>query len=443
MRLLGCLALVGAAMGTAAAQESVADPAASARTRWEQKAVQKWQPASGSQAAAEPSDRRAAAQWQPVRRPQPVRLASAEGIPTPAPGPIEPSPTLAPTPARIQAAEEVPPPIAEPFPGEVEQEGENWSPPPLTYEDGVRFGGDGCGQFGDDCGDCDCEDGSRCGHRHNDCDYMRALARNTYFFAGIQGYKGPMDLGRNGNFGFHEGLNFGAALGDPWNCGYQLGLEMTHSNFSGSQAAGQETNDGSTRDQIFFTGGVFRRAMNGGLQGGATFDFLHDNYYDRTELSQIRSESSLVFGIHEFGYWGAYSLNDRQIRISADTQNLQLDVFRGNDMYNLFYRRRFSGGGEGRIWVGATGRAEGIIGADATVPMGTSWALENSFLYMVPKHGVSGGGQQEESWSVSLQLVWYPGRTASRVLQNPYHPLFNVADNSTFLVRRAGDSLLP
>lgn len=44
----------------------------------------------------------------------------------------------------------------------------------------------------------------------------RGMLRDLTVFGGVHGFKGPLDQGRNGNFGFHEGVNLGGPLGDPW-----------------------------------------------------------------------------------------------------------------------------------------------------------------------------------------------------------------------------------
>ncbi len=258
------------------------------------------------------------------------------------------------------------------------------------------------------------------------------------FFAGIHGFKGPVDLGQNGNFGFHEGLNFGGPLGDPWGFGYQLGAQTVHSDLTGfrvdpSNGGPLDTNG---RDQIFFTGGLFRRAICGGFQGGVVFDYVHDSYYDKADLQQIRSETAFVSPnrMWEIGYWGAYGLNRE--RFVIPTRPNEFVLLQPNDIFAVFYRRHFSGGGQGRLWAGATGAGQGIIGGEATVPLGTSWALENNFVYVIPKTSAANGGQAEEHWSVSINLVWYPGRAARSVFKDPFHPLFGVGDNSALLIRR-------
>jgi len=261
-------------------------------------------------------------------------------------------------------------------------------------------------------------------------------ASSLQLFAGVHGFKGPTDLGRNGNFGFHEGLNWAGPLGDPWGYGYQVGFQAVHSNFSGSQTAEGDAVpdfDVADRNQVFLTAGIFRRPLGSGLQGGTAFDVFYDSYYHDSTLYQIRSETALVLGdFREIGYWGAYGVSKKSVSGLGEFDTL-LDP---TDLFALFYRRRFTGGGRGRLWAGLSGNGDVICGLDGTVPLGTNWALENNFTCLYPKQGPRGGGQSEESWSVSIQLVWYPGRLARHVFRNRYHPLFYVADNSWFLVDR-------
>ena len=289
--------------------------------------------------------------------------------------------------------------------------------------------GNSCDSCGVACGSCmpGCWQGQgACFQLWNAC--APRLSRKMTLFAGVHGFKGPVDQGANGNFGFHEGLNLGMPLGDPWGVGFQAGVQAVHSNFSGDQVAGARRND---RDQVFITTGIFRRPVCGGLQWGVVFDFLHDSYYDSADMAQLRTELSFARpGHREIGFWGAFGVNDDDITV-GQTANPVEPI----DVYALFYRRHFSGGGQGRVWVGLTNESDTIFGGEITVPLGTSWALENNFTYMLPKEGRGTGAQQNESWSVMMQLVWYPGRHAACVGQNPYNPMFGVADNTWFLVQ--------
>jgi hypothetical protein len=323
------------------------------------------------------------------------RLAAEETIPAPAPEMMEPIPT------------------GEAMGGDI----------------GYEYGGGhaGCGVDGgpcyDECGDC--YDGCCPGLGVGVTGY---ILRHASLFAGVHGFKGPVDQGRNGNFGIHEGFNFGAALGGGIDWGYQLGFAAVQSNFSGDQTAGSRRGD---RDQYFFTAGLFKRAQCWGLQWGVVYDVQHDRYYDNAVLEQIRQETSLVLpNGNEIGYFGMYGL-DGDTYSQAAANGLRFDP---TDMYAVFIRRHFELGGEGRIWGGVSGWGDGIFGADLRMPLGKSWAIENRLAYLVPKEGRGADGQLHESWGLAIQLVWYPGRNAACEGQNCYRPMLNVADNSTFMV---------
>lgn len=390
-------------------------------------------------------------QWSPVRvassdQPAPRAAPTAQAAPTPSPALVIP-----PTATRTIQPAQLPPNYFEPelIPKgtEVIANGAETSPMPMTNGvNGARGGAcPHCDQGPaacETCGDCtDCDD---CG----DCAQGCSLGRPQYIgiptdwidhvalFAGVQGFKGPTDLGRNGNFGFHEGVSLAGPLGDPWGFGYQLGMQGVHSNFRGTQPleAGQIDPDGSSRNQVFFTGGLFHRPACGGLQGGTVVDYFHDSYFEDFDLVQIRTEAAWVVpDWFEVGFWGAFGTNRDQI-----TKRLQdpFTFLTPKDMYSIFYRRLFSGGGQGRLWLGLSGNSEVGFGGDIMVPLGTNWSLENNFTFLVPRRGAAAGGQIDESWAVSLQLVWYPWRSSRCVRQSPYYPLFNVADNSVFLVGR-------
>jgi hypothetical protein len=314
-------------------------------------------------------------------------------------------------------------------------------PPPEAYGPAGQFAAprDGCGQCGscqEPCGPCGAC--GPCGGCVGSC--LIDLLRGCSLFAGVHGFKGPVDLGQNGNFGFHEGLNYGGPLGDPWGLGYQLGVEAAQSNFSGfliTPTGLAPVSGPDARSQVFFTGGLFHRKPMGGFQSGVVFDYMHDNYYQNSDLKQIRSETAFVFdgGFSELGYFGAYGISKQRIQLVRNDPTSAI-TFQPNDVFAVFYRRHFTLGGQGRLWAGGTGAGQGIVGGEATVPLGTNWALENNFVYAIPKTSASNGGQREETWSATISLVWYPGRAARGVFKDPFQPLFGVGDNSAFLVRR-------
>ena len=155
--------------------------------------------------------------------------------------------------------------------------------------------------------------------------------------------------------------------------------------------------------------------------------------YTQTNLQQIRSETGYVLDdCYEIGYYGAYGVTTEQKPI--DTSHL-LKV-NPTDMFILYLRRNFENGGDGRLWGGVTGNGDGLLGVDLWVPLGKSFALENRVNYMIPKEGSGTTAQPRESWGLVAQLVWYPGLNAKCQQRNPYRPIFNVADNSLFMVDR-------
>ena len=260
--------------------------------------------------------------------------------------------------------------------------------------------------------------------------FKKWWTRDLSVFGGIHGFKGPMDAGQNGNFGFHEGFNFGAPVG-LFDWGWQLGAEAVHSNFSGDQAVDARA---ANRNQFYVTAGLFKRARGWGFQWGVTYDWLHDAYYAQTDLKQIRSDSSFLFpgGVHELGYFGAYGTGGTNF-VLINRQTKYLIYMEPTDVFAFYYRRYFSGGGDGRLWAGWSGRGDGIFGGELRVPLGTNWALENRFNYLIPKQGNGAGGALQESWGVTIDLVWYPGHPSRCERYHPYRPVLNVADNTLFM----------
>ncbi|MDZ7615602.1 MAG: DUF6666 family protein, partial [Patescibacteria group bacterium] len=185
---------------------------------------------------------------------------------------------------------------------------DGWGGCGVQYENYGGCGMDGGCSGYDACGTCEEEPLvgplSWIGHPR-----YRVLLRDLSVFAGVQGFKGPLDQGRNGNFGFHEGINFGAPLGDPWGFGYQIGAAAVQSNLTTYDA----DEAGEYRNQFFMTAGVFRRQAVG-FNSGVVFDYLNDSYYTSVSLRQIRTETAWRFPTGgELGYWGAYGLNKDRV----------------------------------------------------------------------------------------------------------------------------------
>ena len=104
---------------------------------------------------------------------------------------------------------------------------------------------------------------------------------------------------------------------------------------------------------------------------------------------------------------------------------------------SFYLRRNFENGGDGRLWGGATGNGDGLLGVDLWVPLGQGFCPGKPDQLHDPQAGhAATSAQPRESWGLVVQLVWYPGQNARCQQQNPYRPMFNVADNSLFMVDR-------
>jgi hypothetical protein len=253
--------------------------------------------------------------------------------------------------------------------------------------------------------------------------------KELLFWGGVHGFKGPRDapnLGGSGdgNFGFQEGLNIGGraplvGLLFP-QISYQLGYQSVQ-----SQLSGRSNGDTNDRLQHFVTAGFFRRVPVG-LQFGAVWDFMRDDFLGQADFNQVRYEISLkgASGL-EAGFWGATHTND--VVVSGFD-------FQAVDQYDFFLRYHFPSACEARFWGGFTNDQEAIFGGDFYTPFNNRWSLQSGFNYLIPQDGAGQIAAQNESWNISMNLVWHYGNTAKASGTNPHRPLFTTADNGTMFV---------
>lgn len=245
-------------------------------------------------------------------------------------------------------------------------------------------------------------------------------------FGGVHNFRSPVDVGGGSNFGFHEGVNWSAPLFRGMGLGGQFGVMVTQSNFTATQ---DSYND--YRNQFFLTTGLFHRPECGqGWQYGVAFDWLRDSYYDLFNVAQLRGELGWLWDCqNEFGFTFAVGVRDGEV----DDPEFYSE-FSAINQHAFYYRRRFARGGEGRIWGGWTsGAPGGLIGTDFRLPISNCWAVESGFNYLIASNDDLEEGFSNESWNIGINLVWYPGGTAA--CGSAYRPLFNVADNGSFMVR--------
>jgi len=302
------------------------------------------------------------------------------------------------------------------------------------YEDGEFLEGGYDDGFVDGCPDCGTPGMGP--HPHRPCYVCQWYWwENFSMSVGVQGFQGPVDQGRNGNFGFNESFNWGGPMWYAANIGYQVGARFVQANFSGDQVI-FPTN--SSREQAFLTAGLFRRPRHWGpwglaLQYGAVYDYMNDSYYVAMNLGQVRAEISLLTPtMHELGFWAAAGTkNDSALE---DATGL-IENWRPQDMYTLYYRKTFCNGSQGRLWGGATSDGDGIFGGEFQAPLGDTFAVQTGFNLLEP-HETDVNAQQQQGWAVGINLVWFPGHTAICSMKSRWRPLFYVADNSTFIAER-------
>jgi len=276
--------------------------------------------------------------------------------------------------------------------------------------------------------------GRNWGDNCNPC--CRPCFRLGYFegFAGAHGFTGPLNRG-TGSFGFQEGFNTGFPL---LGClTWQAGLNATQSNFEGAPFTPDD------RTQMFVTFGAFRR-VDLGLQAGLVIDYLRDDWDYSVEVTQLRGELGWKMPCgDELGFWFA---------VGGDhTSTTAQGVFAGNnavafrtttftvepvDIYAFYYRRQLCYGGEGRVFGGFTDDSRGLLGGNIRVPLNPCWQFTTDFIYVVSSDDDSTQtGFSNESWNVSFNLVWTPFGQGSGGCQNYCRPLFDVANNGSFLTR--------
>lgn len=268
-----------------------------------------------------------------------------------------------------------------------------------------------------------------------DCVWRRmdGIFSNADYRLGVHGFKNPLNRDQDGSFGFHGGINLGLPL-TRLSCGLfsgQFGVNSVQSNLSGSSF----TNEG--RNQLFVTGGVFRR-VDQGLQGGVVYDYLQDDWYTNVGISQLRGELSWVYASgNVFGFRFAHGLaTDTANSVLTDANGNQSSItesWRANDQYRFFYRRAIAGGdGNLDFFAGYTEEDQTMLGIDFNTPIRGMMRFYGGFTYLLPEQTILSAQNSEETWNVQMGIQFSPYRRRG---YNRYNvPMFDVADNGTFQV---------
>ncbi len=260
------------------------------------------------------------------------------------------------------------------------------------------------------------------------------------FFYGTHAFLNPMNVpaagagarANSGSFGFHEGFNEGRDLNNVFGADLsaQFGLRATQSNLEGQSFTDQH------RNQIFITGGLFRR-VDYGLQFGAVLDYLNDDWYYHADLLQLRGELSWKLSPrHNFGFHWMAGLNDDTVPTMVTTQ--AGTVFNGtrtvgaSDQFRAFYRYGFGSTGQWTSYLGGTDNDHFILGSDMDVPLKGGLSMNVGSTYFAPTGDSTVPKYQAEGWNIGISMVYRPG--CSTASSRYRRPMFNVADNGSFFV---------
>lgn len=278
-------------------------------------------------------------------------------------------------------------------------------------------------------------DSLACGKSSFLLDWSRAeLWAGTVAFTGpgnFVGNAGSAAYQTGGAFGFQEGFNFGARMPSLFSgqLGSQVGVRLTQTSLDGSTAGADR------RSQMFLTGGLFRR-VDYGLQGGMVVDYLHDDWFYKADLLQLRGELSFVTA-HR-GEWGFRFTNSQQtsdstIIAGGNSVDLSLESL---DSYRFFARRNFGPQlqSSAEFFGGWSEQKNALFGMRIELPLAAELGLEAESLYGTPP-SESMLGYDQEWWNIAIALKWTPGRSFGTA-RDYYRPLFKVADNASLLVQR-------
>ena len=250
----------------------------------------------------------------------------------------------------------------------------------------------------------------------------------------------PVD---DSSFGYYFDFNMGVPLCNL-TCGLlsaQFGVRSVHTNFDGNPIS----RDG--RNQMFITTGLYRR-VDYGLQLGVVADFLQEDWFIKTKVTQVRGDIAWVYPTGKvFGFRFATNTKtdggsksgtielpligegviDWTATMNAETLN----------NYRFYYQYQSPLGGMAEYFAGWSNQSNGIFGAAWDLPLKECVSVKTGFTYFAPGNdnlNVQIGGDGHDCWNVYSGCIYRPrGRSWNRSYDKP---LFNVADNGSMIIVR-------
>lgn len=281
-----------------------------------------------------------------------------------------------------------------------------------------------------------CHTGGCCGLFGCIWSALYPLLRHSDLSAGAYAYRDPFEISHDSNFGFDLGFNWTLPrriFGLTW----QAGFRYTR---SGKEEVDFEeldidfAEDEYHRTQLFWTSGLFYRHPGSPWKFGAVYDSVRDETMWTYTIGQVRAELSRSIAQNtDIGFRGAFRLDDELLNFSSRDKNYT-GKFSAQNYYTGFLRHTFVTGAEGMVSAGVTEAEEALIGARLEVPVTNHSCIRNNFVYIFPKDREK-KDTLDDSWSASISWVVYFGGSSYGGLANPFKPLFDVADNTTFLQR--------
>ena len=253
------------------------------------------------------------------------------------------------------------------------------------------------------------------------------------FSTTVNGFKGPVDLdNQNGNFGTGFGVNGGFPLASRFGIGFQAGTGAVLSNFHGTQFTGD-----TIRCQQFTTLGLFHRVAFTGerLKYGFAFDWLNDNYYASIGLSQWRVKLGYeISPCSELGLLAMIPNDGDDVQLNSSPP--QFDRMKPVAQGHVYHRRFWDNGITTTTRLGIVEEpGDFALGADANIPLSDRMSLVGGFNYVLPSAS-GAGGQDEEMWNVGIGIEFTTRRCGARGGERRFSPLFRLADNGIFNIRR-------
>lgn len=285
---------------------------------------------------------------------------------------------------------------------------------------------------------------------------LRKALYNAEYFGGAVAFQSPLftepgqalpenpnELASDSSFGFYGGFNLGVPL-CRLACGMlsgQFGIRSVTTNFNGNEFTSED------RRQTFVTAGLYRR-VDFGLQGGVVADILHEEWFTETDLVQIRADIGWVYPAgHTLGFRYATGVQDEATDGTFAGREFDNFFQTTDDNYRFYYRHVASWGGWGEGFIGWAESDQTVIGLDVNLPVSDKIAFQSGFTAylddetIVPADSNFQGGNLNEGFNVYAGISFQPrGRSRYKSYDRP---LFQVADNGSFVIRRDSPELTP